>query len=81
MYGMRDDSIDRRAVGTDGRPGRKSIATRKVLEAVLWILNTGAQWHMLPQFDPNYKTVHVVSNNGVARKCWQCADRSGEQIA
>ena len=41
-----------------GRPGRKPIPTRKVLEAVLWILNTGAQWHMLPQCYPNYKTVH-----------------------
>lgn len=40
------------------RRGRKPIATRKVLEAVLWILNTGAQWHMLPQGYPNYKTVH-----------------------
>jgi hypothetical protein len=29
-----------------------------VLEAVLWILNTGAWWHMLPQSYPNYKTVH-----------------------
>jgi transposase len=27
----------------DGRPGRKPIATRRVLEAVLCILNTGAQ--------------------------------------
>ena len=42
----------------DGRPGRKSISTRRVLEAVLWILNTGAQWHMLPQSYPNYKTIH-----------------------
>ena len=42
----------------DTRPGRKPIATRKVLEAVLWILNTGAQCHMLPQYYPNYKTVH-----------------------
>lgn len=41
-----------------GRPGRKPIPTRSVLEAVLWILNTGAQWHMLPQCYPNYKTVH-----------------------
>jgi hypothetical protein len=34
------------------------VPTRRVLEAVLWILNTGAQWHMLPQSYPNYKTVH-----------------------
>ena len=38
--------------------GRKPVSTRHVLEAVLWILNTGAQWHMLPQSYPNYKTVH-----------------------
>jgi transposase len=42
----------------DGRPSRKPVATRQVLEAVLWILNTGAQWHMLPQSFPNYKIVH-----------------------
>jgi len=39
----------------EGRPGRKPVPTRAVLEAVLWIVNTGAQWHMLPQC---YKTVH-----------------------
>lgn len=38
--------------------GRKPIPARKVLEAVLWILNTGAQCYMLPQCYPNYKTVH-----------------------
>jgi transposase len=42
----------------EDRPGRKPIAARRVLEAVLRILNTGAQWHMLPQCYPNYKTVH-----------------------
>lgn len=41
-----------------GRRGRKLIPARKILEGVLWILNTGAQWHMLPQCYPNYKTVH-----------------------
>ncbi len=42
----------------DGRPGCKPISTRQVLDGVLWILNTGAQWHILPQCYPNYKTVH-----------------------
>jgi transposase len=42
----------------DGRPERKPISTRRVLEAVLWIVKTGAQWHMLPQSYPNNKTVH-----------------------
>jgi hypothetical protein len=34
------------------------LPARAVLEVVLWILNTGAQWHMLPQYYPNYTTVH-----------------------
>jgi transposase len=42
----------------EGRPGRKPVPAREVLNAVLWILNTGAQWSMLPQCYPNYKTVH-----------------------
>ena len=42
----------------DDRPGRKPVPTRRVVEAVLWILNTGAQSHMLPQSYPAYKTVH-----------------------
>lgn len=40
------------------KTGRKPVPARQVLDAVLWILNTGAQWHMLPQCYPNYKTVH-----------------------
>ena len=32
----------------DDCPGSKPISAQKVLDAVLWILNTGAQCHMLP---------------------------------
>jgi len=42
----------------EGRPGRKPVPVRQALEAVLWILNTEAQRHMLPKSHPNCKTVH-----------------------
>lgn len=42
----------------DHRLGHTPVTTRAVLEAVFWILNTGAQWYLLPQCYPNYKTVH-----------------------
>ncbi|MCS6287613.1 MAG: transposase [Nitrospira sp.] len=51
----------------DTRPGRKPIPTRAVLDTVLWILNTGAQWHLLPQCYPNYKTVHRRFQQGCQR--------------
>jgi transposase len=42
----------------ESRPGRKLAPTRRRIEAVLWILSTAAQWHVLPQSYPNSKTVH-----------------------
>ncbi len=64
MQGLSDEQWDRIRKHfpeehlPDDRPGRKPIPAREVLEGVLWILNTGAQWHWLPQCYPNYKTVH-----------------------
>src|SRR5208282_5495805 len=55
----------------DGRPGRKPVPARRVLDAVLWILNTGAQWHMLPQCYPNHKTVHRRFQHVFVERLWK----------
>jgi transposase len=52
----------------ESRPGRKPVPARAVLEAVLWILNTGAPWHLLPQCSPNYNTVHRRFQHWCARE-------------
>ena len=46
--------LPRRADGR-GRPWRSS---REVLNGIVWILRTGAQWHDLPGRYPPYQTCH-----------------------
>jgi transposase len=41
----------------DGR-GRPSRDTRTVLNGILWVLGTGAQWRELPKRYPPYQTCH-----------------------
>src|SRR6516225_4470929 len=48
----------------DGR-GRPPADTRAVLNGVLWILRTGAQWRELPPKYPPYQTVHGRFQQGV----------------
>jgi transposase len=38
--------------------GRPWIATRDVLNGVLWVLGTGAQWAEMPEKYPPYQTCH-----------------------
>lgn len=38
--------------------GRPRTPHRGILNGVLWILKTGAQWHELPDRYPPYQTVH-----------------------
>ncbi len=48
-----------------GRPWRES---REVLDGILWILRTGAQWHTLPAEYPPYQTCHRRFQRWVARR-------------
>lgn len=41
-----------------GKPGRPAQDARAVLNGVLWILRTGAQWADLPDRYPPYQTCH-----------------------
>ena len=41
----------------DGR-GRPRRNAREVLEAIIWMLNSGTPWHMLPKEYPPYQTCH-----------------------
>jgi hypothetical protein len=50
----------------DWRSGGMPIPTRRVLEAALWILNTGAQRHVLPQSYPNYVCIRRKQSGGDA---------------
>jgi transposase len=51
-------------VRPDGR-GRPWSDRRTVLNGILWILRTGAQWADLPERYGNYKTVHRRFQNWV----------------
>lgn len=41
-----------------GKRGRPSVDKRAVLNGILWILRTGAQWRTLPERYPAYQTCH-----------------------
>jgi transposase len=55
----------------DGRAGRKAVSTRAVLEAVLWILNTGAQCGTCClSVIPIIRPVIVDFSNGAEATCF-----------
>jgi transposase len=57
QWELRKDLIPEGARRADGK-GRPWRDKREVLEGILWILRTGAQWSHLPDKYPPYQTCH-----------------------
>src|SRR6266852_1502578 len=58
---------------TDGR-GRPWQDTRAVLNGILWVLGTGAQWRELPQkYPPRTKPAIAASSSGCGRASWNAS--------
>lgn len=53
------------------RRGRPRVPDREVLDGILWILKTGAQWNELPGDYPPYQTCHRRYQEWVERIVFQ----------
>jgi transposase len=53
-----------------GREGRPSIDNRQIVNAIRWVLKTGAPWRDLPEHYPKWKTVHSRFSRWTRRGVW-----------
>lgn len=53
-----------------GREGRPSLDNRQVVNAIRWVLKTGAPWRDLPEHYPKWKTVHSRFSRWTRRGVW-----------
>src|SRR5579872_813887 len=53
-----------------GREGRPSIDNRQIVNAIRWILKTGAPWRDLPAYYPKWKTVHSRFSRWCQQGVW-----------
>ena len=59
----------------DGR-GRPWKDSRAVLNGILWILRSGAQWYQMPERYPPYRTCHRRFQRWVRDGTWECLVRT-----
>lgn len=57
--------------GKDGDPGRTGADNRRFLEAVLWIVRTGAPWRDLPGEFGKWKTVYTRFWRWAQKGIWE----------
>jgi transposase len=53
-----------------GREGRPSLDNRLVVNAIRWVLKTGAPWRDLPDYYPKWKTVYSRFSRWTRRGVW-----------
>jgi len=53
-----------------GREGRPSIDNRQIVNAIRWVLKTGAPWRDLPAYYPKWKTVHSRFSRWCQQGVW-----------
>lgn len=72
--------------GKASDPGRTAEDNRRFMNAVLWVLRSGAHWHDLPERYGNWKTVHTRfarwAKSGIWEKVFSAliADRRNEYL-
>ena len=59
----------------DGR-GRPWKGSRSVLNGILWILRSGAQWSQMPERYPPYQSCHRRFQRWVRDGRWECLVRT-----
>lgn len=56
--------------GKVGDPGRSGVDNRTFVNAVLWVLRSGARWSDMPERYGKYKTVHKRFTRWAAKGVW-----------
>lgn len=57
--------------GKPGDPGRSGADNRLFVNAVLWVLRSGAHWHDLPPRYGKYKSVHKRFSRWAKAGIWE----------
>jgi transposase len=54
-----------------GRKARPALNNRRMVNAMLWILRTGAPWRDLPSYYPKWKSVHTRFSRWTEQGIWK----------